>query len=99
MKDKGLHEGCLEQMTRLLKERLYRPDNETPTDDAGRIRLDDREMRDDVQAAVEAAMARVTEENLETVSDIAGFRHDFLEVAGFDVAGVDYGADVVCDKI
>jgi enoyl-[acyl-carrier protein] reductase/trans-2-enoyl-CoA reductase (NAD+) len=93
MKEKGLHEGCIEQMTRLFKERLY-INGTLPLDDEGRIRIDDREMRDDVQAAVAERMGRVTEENVATETDLAGFRHDFLETNGFDVAGVDYAVDV-----
>jgi enoyl-[acyl-carrier protein] reductase/trans-2-enoyl-CoA reductase (NAD+) len=99
MREKGLHEGCLEQMARLFRERLYRADGVVPVDDAGRIRLDDREMQSDVQSAVEALMARVTEQNIEEITDVAHFRHDFLEVAGFDVSGVDYTADIPCDTI
>jgi enoyl-[acyl-carrier protein] reductase/trans-2-enoyl-CoA reductase (NAD+) len=95
MKDKGLHEGCIEQITRLFRERLYTKDaasdaKKTPVDGEGRIRIDDLEMRVDVQEAAAALMDRITEENIYTESDAAGFRHDFLEAHGFDVAGVDY---------
>jgi enoyl-[acyl-carrier protein] reductase/trans-2-enoyl-CoA reductase (NAD+) len=98
MKDKGLHEGCIEQITRLYLERLYTPEaaldpDKTPVDEAGRIRLDDLEMRDDVQRETLALMNAITEENVFTDTDVAGFKHDFLEVHGFDVEGVDYDAD------
>ncbi|MDR0635696.1 MAG: trans-2-enoyl-CoA reductase family protein [Treponema sp.] len=94
MKDKGIHEGCIEQITRLYKDRLYVSGGVVPLDDARRIRLDDWEMRDDVQAAVLACMESVTDETVFTATDLTGFKHDFLEAHGFDVRGVDYDADV-----
>jgi enoyl-[acyl-carrier protein] reductase/trans-2-enoyl-CoA reductase (NAD+) len=98
MKARGLHEGCVEQIARLFRERLYTPEAvidpaKTPVDAEGRIRIDDREMRDDVQAATSALLAGITEENIYTETDAAGFKHDFLEAHGFDVAGVDYAHD------
>ncbi|MDR3145699.1 MAG: bifunctional NADH-specific enoyl-ACP reductase/trans-2-enoyl-CoA reductase, partial [Treponema sp.] len=99
MKDKGLHEGCIEQIVRLYRDRLYSPaaagDNgQVPVDREGRIRIDDWEMRKDVQEAVLARMEAVTDENLLSAADVDGFRHDFLEAHGFDVDGVDYEADI-----
>jgi enoyl-[acyl-carrier protein] reductase/trans-2-enoyl-CoA reductase (NAD+) len=99
MKERGLHEGCIEQMVRLYRDRLYGPagaedPGQVPVDGEGRIRMDDWEMREDVQRAVLEQMDRVTEENVSTATDIDGFRHDFLEAHGFDAAGVDYGQDV-----
>jgi enoyl-[acyl-carrier protein] reductase/trans-2-enoyl-CoA reductase (NAD+) len=99
MKEKGLHEGCIEQIIRLYRDRLYAPAALTdpakvPVDGAGRIRIDDWEMREDVQRDTAARMEKVTEENIHGLSDIAGFKHDFLEAHGFDVDGVDYDADV-----
>jgi enoyl-[acyl-carrier protein] reductase/trans-2-enoyl-CoA reductase (NAD+) len=99
MKERGLHEGCQEQLIRFYTERLYSIDAATdaakvPVDREGRIRIDDWEMRDDVQKATAELMSRITEENLNELADVAGFRHDFLETHGFDVAGIDYEADV-----
>jgi enoyl-[acyl-carrier protein] reductase/trans-2-enoyl-CoA reductase (NAD+) len=90
MKEKGLHEGCIEQMMRLFEERLYTVDEVVPVDEAGRIRIDDYEMQDDIQKATIDLMQSVTQENVLTTTDIAGFKHDFLEAHGFDVEGVDY---------
>jgi enoyl-[acyl-carrier protein] reductase/trans-2-enoyl-CoA reductase (NAD+) len=103
MKAKGVHEGCIEQITRLYRERLYTAEaaldaEKTPVDSEGRIRIDDLEMRDDVQKAAAALLDRITEENLYAESDAAGFRHDFLEAHGFDVEGVDYELDTPLDK-
>lgn len=93
MKERGLHEGCIEQMYRLFAERLY-AGGKIPVDGEGRIRIDDLEMRSDVQKAVAALWERVSSENFEAVSDATGYRKDFFRVHGFDVAGVDYSADV-----
>ena len=99
MKEKGLHEGCIEQITRLYRERLYtdeaaRDPGKVPVDEEGRIRLDDWEMRGDIQAETAGRMSRVNAGNVFELTDIAGFKHDFLEAHGFDIEGVDYGADV-----
>lgn len=93
MKEQGLHEGCIEQIYRLFAERLY-GDDKPQLDEKGRIRIDDWEMRDDVQAAVARLWPEVSTENLETVSDIAGYREEFLKLFGFGLESVDYEADV-----
>jgi len=93
MKDAGLHEGTIEQMGRLMTDRLY-ANGDVPVDDDGRIRLDDLEMRDEVQSEVARRWREVTSENVEGLSDLAGYRHDFLQLFGFEVPGVDYEADV-----
>lgn len=93
MKEKGLHEGTIEQMYRLMTEHLYSDDGPT-TDEEGRIRVDDWEMREDVQARVHEIWDTVTQENLTAVADVAGFQHDFLQIHGFGFDGVDYDADV-----
>jgi enoyl-[acyl-carrier protein] reductase/trans-2-enoyl-CoA reductase (NAD+) len=67
-----------------------------PVDSEGRIRIDDWEMREDVQKAVMEKMNSVTDKNVLSVTDVAGIKHDFLEAHGFDVEGVDYDADVNC---
>ena len=99
MKEKGLHEGCIEQMVRLYRDRLYcAPDPaQVPVDGEGRIRLDDWEMRGDVQKAVAEIMDSVTEDHIFSETDAAGFKHDLFETCGFDVAGVDYTAEVSLD--
>ncbi len=93
MKEKGLHEGCIEQMYRLFSQRLV-PGKEVPVDEKARIRIDDWEMREDVQQAVSELWDKVTSENLRELSDIKGFREDFLKLHGFHIDGVDYTRDI-----
>ncbi|MCL2175671.1 MAG: trans-2-enoyl-CoA reductase family protein [Treponema sp.] len=90
MKEMGIHEGCIEQIARLYRDRLFTSDGSVPVDSENRIRIDDWEMRDDVQKAVAAKMKIVTSENVFAETDILGFKHDFLEAHGFDVEGVNY---------
>ncbi|MGC1934610.1 MAG: bifunctional NADH-specific enoyl-ACP reductase/trans-2-enoyl-CoA reductase, partial [Candidatus Acidiferrales bacterium] len=93
MKQKSLDEGASEQMRRLFFDFLA--EDSTPKyDDEGRIRLDDREMRPDVQAEVTSLWPRVTTENLRDLSDFAGFQRNFRALFGFEVDGVDYSAPV-----
>ena len=96
MKEKGTHEGCIEQMRRLAFDYLAAGATGR-RDENDLIRLDDLEMRDDVQSAVRELWPQVTTENLDGLSDIAGFRRDFNQLFGFDVEGVDYEAPVETD--
>jgi enoyl-[acyl-carrier protein] reductase/trans-2-enoyl-CoA reductase (NAD+) len=89
MKQKGIHEGCIGQMYRLFASHF-----DANRDELGRIRLDNLEMRDDVQREVKAIWPRISTENLRTLSDFGGYYQDFLQLFGFGVAGVDYGKDV-----
>jgi len=93
MKEKGIHEGCIEQMYRLFADRL-RPGKDVPVDEKGRIRIDDWEMREDVQKAVSELWDRVNSDNVAKLSDIDGFREDYLKLHGFNVDGIDYEKDV-----
>ena len=92
MKEEGIHEGCIEQMQRLYAERLY-TSQDVPTDEQGRIRIDDWEMAADVQAEVAKQWSNVTTENLAEISDIEGYRKDFFNLFGFEIEGVDYEKD------
>lgn len=97
MKEKGIHEGCIEQMYRLFQGNLY-ADVPVPADDQGRIRIDDCEIREDVQSRIAERWAEVTSENLATQSDIEDYQSEFLGLFGFGHAGVDYGAEVDPDR-
>lgn len=93
MKEKGIHEGCIEQIERLFKDYIY-TSQPLPLDANGRIRLDDWEMRPDVQAQISALWPKITTENLEQLTDIEGYRDDFYRLFGFNAKGVDYDAPV-----
>jgi enoyl-[acyl-carrier protein] reductase/trans-2-enoyl-CoA reductase (NAD+) len=90
MKPMGLHEGCIEQIYRLFDGRISAG---AELDAEGRIRLDDWEMKPEVQAAVAGLWPQVTTENLGSVSDIAGYREEFLRLFGFGLPGVNYEAE------
>ena len=93
MKAEGIHEGCIEQIQRLYAERLY-TGNAVPTDDKGRIRIDDWEMRSDVQERIAKLWLESTTETLVELGDLAGYKQDFLNLFGFGFEGIDYQADV-----
>ncbi|WP_163444735.1 enoyl-ACP reductase FabV [Flavobacterium columnare] len=92
MKAKGIHEGCIEQMQRLFSEYLYNGAT-VPVDEKGRIRVDDWEMRDDVQETVKTLWKQADTETLKEIGDLAGYKNDFLNLFGFGFEGVDYLAD------
>lgn len=92
MKEKGIHEGTIEQMYRLFSERLYN-NASLSLDDKGRIRIDDWEMREDVQKEVQELWEKINTENLEEISDIKGYREEFFNLFGFQFDGVDYDKD------
>jgi enoyl-[acyl-carrier protein] reductase/trans-2-enoyl-CoA reductase (NAD+) len=89
MRAKHLDEDPIAQMCRLFSDFLA-TDRPQATDEAGRIRLDDREMRPDVQSEVMTLFPQVTTENLRQLADFAGFQREFRNLFGFEVAGVDY---------
>lgn len=91
MKEKGIHEGTIEQMQRLFAERLYGGDLQL--DEKGRIRVDDWEMRPDVQAEISQLWGQITTENLEELSDIEGYRNEFFHLFGFNFPEIDYEAE------
>ncbi len=93
MKAKGTHEGCIEQIQRLFARHMYNGGS-IPFDDHGRVRLDDHEMKTEVQREIVELWPRITTENLAALTDIAGYRAEFLKLFGFGLAGVDYDADV-----
>lgn len=96
MKEKGIHEGCIEQIQRMLSTRLY--SGKTPeTDDQHRLRLDDWELRPEVQNACADIWAKVTNDNIYQLTDYQGYKDEFLRLFGFGLTGVDYDADVNSD--
>lgn len=93
MKAQGTHEGCIEQMQRLFATQLF-GGRGAQFDEAGRVRVDDWEMRPSVQAEVARIWPTVTTENLNELTDIAGYRAEFLKLFGFGLPGINYDAEV-----
>ena len=92
MKAQGIHEGCIEQINRLMTTSLY--GDKVALDDNQRIRMDDWELRDDIQQACRDLWPLITTENLAQETDYAGYKQEFLNLFGFALDGVDYDADV-----
>jgi len=93
MKANGTHEGCIEQMQRLFATQVYAAGG-PKFDESGRVRLDNLEMRPEVQTSVARIWPDVTTESLPLLTDIAGYRSEFMKLFGFGMAGIDYEADV-----
>lgn len=89
MKERGSHEGTIEQVLRLYRSHLA-PARTPMLDDRSRIRLDNRELDDEVQTEVMDLWEQMTSENFEEISDFAGFRREFRGLFGFDIEGIDY---------
>lgn len=96
MKEKGTHEGCIEQITRLFRDRLY-SGKAVPVDNGGRIRIDDWEMAPEVQREIDACWKKVDADLLAQYADLEGYKDDFYKLFGFNWPGVDYAADVNAD--
>lgn len=93
MKEKGIHEGTIEQMHRLFADRLY-SGGDVPVDQKGRIRIDDWEMREDVQTEVAKLWDALTTDSVYELTDLEGFRREFFQLFGFETEGIDYEAEV-----
>ncbi|GGW65011.1 enoyl-ACP reductase FabV [Alishewanella tabrizica] len=92
MKAEGTHEGCIEQINGLFRQGLYSAD--PLLDEAGRLRMDGKELSDHVQETVKGLWAQVSTETIDTLTDYAGYHNEFLRLFGFGYAHVDYTADV-----
>ncbi len=93
MKEQGLHEGCIEQIVRLFQEKLYHG-GAAVLDDEGRLRVDDWEMKPEIQEGVKAVWPGIDTATLKSASDFGGYQEEFLRLFGFGLPGVDYEKDV-----
>lgn len=95
MRELDIHEGCIEQINRMFRERLFRTDGIAPeVDDNNRLRLDDWELREDVQSHCKALWPTLTDDNLRELTDYQEYKDEFLKLFGFGIKGIDYDADV-----
>jgi len=92
MKAENVHEGCIEQIYGLFKECIV--NDAAAVDDANRYRMDGKELEKNIQEQVEALWPQVTSDNIDDLTDFAGYQEDFLKLFGFGFDGVDYDADV-----
>ncbi|MDP4178688.1 MAG: trans-2-enoyl-CoA reductase family protein [Bacillota bacterium] len=92
MKEKNINEGCIQQIVRLFSDILYKEN--VPVDTDGRIRLDDLEMKEDVQKQISELWDKISTENLKELTDIDNFEDEFFKLFGFNRSDVDYSLDV-----
>jgi len=98
MKNKKLHEGCIQQMVRLYHDRLFHG-GPPVVDERGFIRMDDWELREDVQAEIQSLWSKAEAGNIKRIADIEGLREEFLRHHGFGMPGVDYSEDIEPDAL
>jgi enoyl-[acyl-carrier protein] reductase/trans-2-enoyl-CoA reductase (NAD+) len=89
MKDKGTHEGCIQQMQRLFSSKLYGQEK-IPLDGERLIRMDDLELDAETQSHVTEILKSMDENNFQTLGDYQGFKQEFLQLNGFAQQSVDY---------
>ncbi|MBY7934704.1 trans-2-enoyl-CoA reductase family protein [Vibrio fluvialis] len=97
MKEKGTHEGCIEQMHRLFSDKLYGK-TPVPVDGERLVRMDDWELNPDTQERVRQLLSDMNGDNFKQVGDYAGFKAEFLRLNGFGVDNVDYDADIDLER-
>ncbi|EKO3960352.1 trans-2-enoyl-CoA reductase family protein [Vibrio fluvialis] len=97
MKEKGTHEGCIEQMHRLFSDKLYGK-TPVPVDGERLVRMDDWELNPDTQERVRQLLSDMNGDNFKQVGDYAGFKAEFLHLNGFGFDNVDYDADIDLER-
>jgi enoyl-[acyl-carrier protein] reductase/trans-2-enoyl-CoA reductase (NAD+) len=91
LEEKGQEEGCIEQIQRLFKEKLFI--DEAIVDEAGRLRVDDYEMAEDIQSKIDSIWNNINDDNLNEYVDMKLYWDDFYKLFGFGLDGVDYEAE------
>jgi enoyl-[acyl-carrier protein] reductase/trans-2-enoyl-CoA reductase (NAD+) len=92
MRERDAFAGCIEQVDSLFRDSLY--GDQPRRDEEGRLRADDWELQPEIQELVTGLWNQATTENLNEISDFAGYKRGFLQLFGFEVDGVDYEAEV-----
>ncbi len=93
MRAQGKDEAPIDQMIRLFRDYLARGDTSL-LDAQGRVRLDQAELRPEIQHAIAEVWVQVESDNLYQLTDFAGFKRAFDNLFGFNVQGVDYAQPV-----
>ncbi|RKF22164.1 enoyl-[acyl-carrier-protein] reductase FabV [Alginatibacterium sediminis] len=94
MKHKELHEETIQQAYRLLSEHLFPKSGEAQLDDEGCLRIDDWELREDVQAQVNKQLDGLSPENFKQRLDYQGYKQSFLQLNGFGFEHIDYSSEL-----
>ncbi|MEW5008390.1 trans-2-enoyl-CoA reductase [Cycloclasticus sp. 46_83_sub15_T18] len=94
MKEENVHEGCIEQINRLFRTQLFNAGADKNLDEANRLRLDDWELRDDIQQKCREIWPQVTTDNLFELTDYAGYKKEFLHLFGFSLEAVNYDEEI-----
>jgi enoyl-[acyl-carrier protein] reductase / trans-2-enoyl-CoA reductase (NAD+) len=95
MREEGVHEGCMQQIYRMFTQRLYKADGTAPeVDEENRLRLDDWELREDIQKHCRDLWSSVTNENLFEVADYQEYKDEFIKLFGFGIDSINYDIDV-----
>jgi len=92
MKENQVHEGCIEQIVRMLNTGLY--GDTCQIDSAGRLRVDEHELDATIQTEVKRRWHEINDNNLWQLSDFAGYKRDFYQLFGFDYENINYDQSV-----
>lgn len=93
MKEKGVHENCIMQIQRMFSEKIY-CGNKLKLDESGKLRMDDWELKEDIQNEVNDLWNKITPDNFKELSDYQGYKKAFMNLNGFEIEGVDYKEDI-----
>ena len=93
LSENNLDEDCIHQIHRLYSEHLY-ADSPLRLDEENRVRMDDIELREDIQLRIEKLWPELNTENLREWTSYDTYKAAFLKLFGFGLSGVDYDADV-----
>ena len=94
MRQAGSHEGCIEQTARLFSDFLFSDTDQIKVDASGRIRLDDLEMKDDIQQEIIKLWPQVDSSNLNNLTAFEEYQTEFLKLFGFAHPRVNYLEDI-----
>ena len=88
-----MHEGCIEQISRLFREKVFAGEV-IPVDHFNRIRLDDLEMNPDIQNKIMDLWPKINSENLRVLTNFDEYQKEFLKLFGFGHEKIDYSKEV-----
>ncbi|KEY91163.1 putative reductase [Candidatus Photodesmus blepharus] len=96
MREEGVHEGCVEHIYRMFSQ-LYSKNTDNSllkTDLKNRLRLDDWELRENIQEHCRKVWSNIASENFKELTDYLKYKEEFLNLFGFGIKGIDYTTDV-----